>query len=372
MHFGGPRDALAAGVGMVHQELAFCDNLSVAENLCLAALPSRAASSIATRCAGAPRRCSPRRARELDVEQAVRRADDRRSSRWCRSPRRSAAARASSCSTSRRAVSVRREAERLFELIERLKQRGVTCIYVSHRMPEIFRLCDTVTVLRDGRHVATRPTASLAESDLVQMMIGRPLAEYFPRHADAPASKEALRVEGLTVPGQFEDVSFTLRAGEVVGLAGLVGAGRSDVASTLFGLEPADARQDLRSRRGRADRESVARDRARHRLRAGGPQATGARARRERTAQHVAADSRPAVAAVVDHRGDGADALAHRLLHSAARAHAERRRRRRRTVGREPAEDRAARSGSPRTRGFSSSTSRRAAWTSARRRRFTR
>jgi ABC-type sugar transport system ATPase subunit len=129
------------------------------------------------------------------------------------------------------------EAERLFALIERLKAQQVTCIYVSHRMPEIFRLCDTVTVLRDGRHVATRPTEGLTESDLVQMMIGRPLGDYFPRHAEGGDGAEVLRVEGLTVPGKFEDVSFTVRAGEVVGLAGLMGAGRSEVASTLFGIE---------------------------------------------------------------------------------------------------------------------------------------
>jgi ABC-type sugar transport system ATPase subunit len=110
-------------------------------------------------------------------------------------------------------------------------------------MPEIFRLCDAVTVLRDGRHVATRPVEGLTENDLVQMMIGRPLAEYFPRHADAVRDEEALRVEHLTVPGKFEDVSFNLRGGEIVGLAGLMGAGRSEVASALFGLErPASGR----------------------------------------------------------------------------------------------------------------------------------
>jgi ABC-type sugar transport system ATPase subunit len=129
------------------------------------------------------------------------------------------------------------EAERLFALIERLKARGVTCIYVSHRMPEIFRLCDAVTILRDGRHVATRPTTSLTESDLVQMMIGRPLAEYFGRHSTTGVGDEVLRVEELTVPGKFEDVSFSVRAGEIVGLAGLMGAGRSEVASALFGLD---------------------------------------------------------------------------------------------------------------------------------------
>jgi ABC-type sugar transport system ATPase subunit len=104
-------------------------------------------------------------------------------------------------------------------------------------MDEIFRLCDAVTVLRDGRHVATRPLSGLAEADLVQMMIGRPLE---PAEARAGSTGEdILRVTGLSSPGKFRDVSFSVRAGEVLGLAGLVGAGRSEIAEALFGLDPA-------------------------------------------------------------------------------------------------------------------------------------
>jgi ABC-type sugar transport system ATPase subunit len=132
------------------------------------------------------------------------------------------------------------ETERLYALIGQLKARGVTCIYVSHRMAEVYQLCDTISVLRDGRHVATRSAADLPEPELVQLMIGRPLAAYFPRHANADASpsEEVLRVEHLSSEGRFDDVSFSVRAGEIVGLAGLVGAGRSDVAETIFGARP--------------------------------------------------------------------------------------------------------------------------------------
>ena len=129
------------------------------------------------------------------------------------------------------------EADRLYALIGRLRSRGVACIYVSHRMPEVFHLCDTVSVLRDGQHVATRSIGDLSERDLVQMMIGRPLADYVPRRDSVVFGDEALRVEGLSSPGKFEDVSFTLRSGEVLGLAGLVGAGRSELAQALFGLD---------------------------------------------------------------------------------------------------------------------------------------
>jgi ABC-type sugar transport system ATPase subunit len=104
-------------------------------------------------------------------------------------------------------------------------------------MPEVFRLCDAVSVLRDGKHVDTRPTAQITEADVVRMMIGRPLAEYFPTHGPQALGEEVLRAESLTSPGKFENVSLTLHAGEVVGLAGLQGAGRSEVACALFGLE---------------------------------------------------------------------------------------------------------------------------------------
>jgi ABC-type sugar transport system ATPase subunit len=104
-------------------------------------------------------------------------------------------------------------------------------------MPEFFRLGDTDPVQRDARHDPTRPSDGVTVSVLVLITFGRALGEYFPRHAEGGEGDEVLRVEGLTVPGKFEDVSFTVRAGEVVGLAGLMGAGRSEVASTLFGIE---------------------------------------------------------------------------------------------------------------------------------------
>jgi ABC-type sugar transport system ATPase subunit len=130
------------------------------------------------------------------------------------------------------------EVERLFEQIERLKSQGVTTIYISHHLDEIFRLCDHVTVLRDGQHVATTPTRALDEAALINLMIGRTLEAYFPVHVQSDPGVEVFRVEDLTSPGKFEHISFTVHAGEVVGLAGLVGAGRTEVLEALFGLDP--------------------------------------------------------------------------------------------------------------------------------------
>jgi ABC-type sugar transport system ATPase subunit len=132
----------------------------------------------------------------------------------------------------------RHETERLYGLIRRLLARGVTCLYVSHRMEEIYDLCDTISVLRDGRHVVTAKATELPEKDLVRAMIGRPLEEYFPAHLAEGKGDERLRVEGLSSPGRFHDISFSLRAGEIVGLAGLVGSGRSELAQAVFGLDP--------------------------------------------------------------------------------------------------------------------------------------
>jgi ABC-type sugar transport system ATPase subunit len=237
VRFGGPRDALAAGVGMVHQELAFCPNLSVAENLCLGALPRRRGL--------VDRREMERRADAMLAEIGAA-MDVRRPLGDLSVAQQQLAQIAQAIGGGARIVVFDEptsalgqvDAERLYETIGRLRARGLTCIYVSHRMPEIFRLCDAVSVLRDGRHVGTRPAAGLTEAELVRLMIGRPLAEYFPSHLAGQGGDELLRVEGLTLPGAFRDVSFSLRAGEVVGLAGLVGAGRSEVARALFGLEP--------------------------------------------------------------------------------------------------------------------------------------
>ena len=129
------------------------------------------------------------------------------------------------------------EARRLEGLISQLRERGATILYVSHRMDEIFRVCDTVTVLRDGGHIATMPLSQTNHDDLVRMMIGRPLARYFPAHATRDVGRERLRVEGLSSPGKFRDVSFRIRAGEVLGMAGLAGSGRSEVALGIFGLD---------------------------------------------------------------------------------------------------------------------------------------
>jgi ABC-type sugar transport system ATPase subunit len=235
--FASPTEALAAGVAMVHQELAFCENMSVAENLSLGSLPN-VAGFVSTR-------ETQRRAKEMlapiaptiDVDRPVGELTIGQQQMLQIAGAIARGARIIIFDEPTSSLS-QHEAERLYELIARLRERQVTCIYVSHRLDEIFLLCDSVTVLRDGRHVATRPISEVDRSALVEMMIGRRLDEYFPSHVHAEAGVEMLRVEKLSSPAGFSDVSFTIRAGEVVGFAGLVGAGRSEVARAIFGLDP--------------------------------------------------------------------------------------------------------------------------------------
>ncbi len=130
------------------------------------------------------------------------------------------------------------EVERLFTIVRRLRERGVAVLFVSHRLDEVFALCDRATVLRDGRFVVTSATADLTTADLIRHMVGRTVS-LFPK-ADNPIGDVVLEVEGLTRVGEFADVSFTVRAGEIVGLAGLVGAGRTEVARVLFGVDRRD------------------------------------------------------------------------------------------------------------------------------------
>ena len=236
--FAGPEQALAAGVGMVHQELAFCENLSVAENLCLGALPASY---------GFVDQHAMRQQAESMLAAIGGQIDVRRRVGDLTTGQQQMLQIATAVGTGARIIVFdeptsslsQHEAEKLYELIGRLRDRGVTSIYVSHRMEEIFRLCDTATILRDGAHVATRPIAELTQASLVQMMIGRPLEEYFPSHIHAKTGEELLRVEGLSSPGKFENLNFALHAGEVLGFAGLVGAGRSEMAQALFGLDGA-------------------------------------------------------------------------------------------------------------------------------------
>ena len=128
------------------------------------------------------------------------------------------------------------EVEHMFEIVRHLKQKGVTVIYISHRLEEVFRISDRVTVMRDGRYVATKLTKDTNRKELISLMVGRELKESYPSRSNPPG-EIALEVKNLSGNGD-QDISFSVRKGEILGISGLVGAGRTELAMLLFGAVP--------------------------------------------------------------------------------------------------------------------------------------
>jgi ABC-type sugar transport system ATPase subunit len=232
-----PLAARKLGIAMVHQELAFCPNLSVAENLCLGNLPS---------CAGWLNRRQLRQQAQAMLAQVTTGIDVDRPMSELSTAQEQLVQIAAALGTQARIIVMDEptsslsaaESDHLLELLQRLKQRGITVLYVSHRLEEIFRACDAVTVLRDGKHISTEPITATSPDRVIQQMVGRELKQYTFNHLARTPGDESLRVEGLGSPGKFRDINFQLRAGEIVGLAGLIGAGRSEIAMAIFGLDP--------------------------------------------------------------------------------------------------------------------------------------
>ncbi|CAN7584029.1 sugar ABC transporter ATP-binding protein [Acidovorax sp. LjRoot66] len=156
------------------------------------------------------------------------------------------------------------ETERLFALMAELKAAGVTIIYISHKLDEVERTTDEVVVMRDGLLVAREPTASVTRRQMANLMVGRELADLFPAKLPAPAGEPILQVRGLTVPGWAQDVDFEVRRGEILGFAGLVGAGRTELFEGLLGLRPRSA--GTVELAGKAVQFKSPRDAARHGL----------------------------------------------------------------------------------------------------------
>lgn len=243
--FSSPRDAEAAGIAMIPQELDLFPELSIAENLFVGRKRPR------TRWGGLDWSTMQQEARrrmdalgvKLDVTASV---------KGLSAANGQIVAIARALVGDARAVVMDeptssltdREARQLFRIIEDLTSSGVGVVYISHRLEEIFQIADRTTVLRDGRHIATAPTSELGAEELVRLMVGRPLSEFFTRHPHEPG-EVALEVRGLTREGEFRDVDLTLHRGEILGLAGLVGAGRTELAQAIFGIRAPDAGEIL-------------------------------------------------------------------------------------------------------------------------------
>ncbi|MGV8937835.1 MAG: sugar ABC transporter ATP-binding protein [Allorhizobium sp.] len=133
-----------------------------------------------------------------------------------------------------------REVEHLFQIIRDLRDQGIGIVYITHKMNELFEIADEVSVFRDGKYIATRASADVTRDDIIHMMVGREITQMFPKE-EVPLGEVVLSVKDLSLNGVFKNVSFEVRAGEILGVAGLVGSGRSNVAETLFGVTPASS-----------------------------------------------------------------------------------------------------------------------------------
>src|SRR3954463_3591044 len=236
-----PANPLAArdlGIAMVHQELAFCPNLSVAENLCLGDLPRRAGFVDRAPLREKARAMLATIGSTIDPDAIIGTLSTGQEQLVQIAAAVGTGAKVLVMDEPSSSLSAS-ETHELFRLVRELKSRGITLIYVSHRLEELFALCDHITVLRDGKHVATERIADTTPQRVVTQMIGRELLFTTPNHLAKPLGEERLRVEKLTSPGKFRGIDLSVRAGEIVGVAGIVGAGRSEVVEAIFGLDPA-------------------------------------------------------------------------------------------------------------------------------------
>jgi ABC-type sugar transport system ATPase subunit len=234
-----PTSPLAArelGIAMVHQELAFCPNLSVAENLCLGDLPRRAGFVDRVALRERARAMLATISADIDPDTVIGTLSTGREQLVQIAAAVGTGAQIIVMDEPTSSLSAA-ETTDLFRLIRALKSRGLTLIYISHRMEELFALCDHITVLRDGRHITTEPIPATSPARVVTQMIGRELRAQTPAHLARAIGPVRLQVKALTSPGKFSGIDLSVHAGEIVGLAGIVGAGRSEVVQAIFGLD---------------------------------------------------------------------------------------------------------------------------------------
>ena len=234
--FHGPQDAINAGIGVVHQETALFPDLSIMENMFMGRLPRSSRGGVVDFAA------MRQRAGEIYQRLGVS-IDLNRSVKTLKIAEKQMLEIAKALSQDSRilildeptaALSIR-EVEKLFSIIRELKKDGVTIIYISHRLEEIFEIADRITVIRDGEYIASSDIAAVDRTQLVRWMVGREVTAIYPQKTSAPGDV-MLQVENLSDGSLLNDVSFELHRGEILGFAGLAGAGRSETAMAVTGL----------------------------------------------------------------------------------------------------------------------------------------
>lgn len=235
--FKNPLEAEAHGIAFIHQELNIWPNLSILENLFMMHSITNGMGVLDFK---AMRKLAEEKCREIEIELPL-------------------DMEAGECSVGQQqmteivrnllvdakvvimdeptAALTERETEKLFEVMRSLKKRGVAMVYISHRMEEVTANCDTITVMRDGVSVATKSVKEYGMEQIIRDMVGRSITEFYPDRRNTP-EEVILEVKSFNQPGVFRDVSFNLRKGEILGVAGLMGAGRTEIMRAIFGVDP--------------------------------------------------------------------------------------------------------------------------------------
>ncbi|MDY7529623.1 MULTISPECIES: sugar ABC transporter ATP-binding protein [unclassified Cryobacterium] len=238
--FRSTAEAKAAGIAVIYQEPTLFPDLSVTENIFMGRQPTQRFGRI-------DRKAMRAEAEELFTRLAVRIDPDRPAEGLSIADQQIIEI-AKAISVDARVLIMDEptaalsgvEVDRLFAVARSLRDEGRALVFISHRFDEVFALCDTITVMRDGQYISTDAIQSTSVDEIVRRMVGREVTDLFPKEV-APVGDVLLEVEGLTSAGVFHDVSFTVRSGEIVGLSGLVGAGRSEIVRAVFGVDRYDS-----------------------------------------------------------------------------------------------------------------------------------
>ncbi|GAA4173235.1 sugar ABC transporter ATP-binding protein [Shinella granuli] len=235
-----PLDALENGIAMIHQELNLMPFMTVAENIWIRREPKNRFGFVDH---GKMRRMTAELFKRLKID-----IDPETEVRHLSVASRQMVEIAKAVSYESDVLIMdeptsaltEREVEHLFEIIRDLRSHGIGIVYITHKMNELFEIADEFSVFRDGKYIGTHASSDVTRDDIIRMMVGREITQMFPKE-EVPIGDVVLSVKNLTLKGVFHDVSFDVRAGEILGLAGLVGSGRSNVAETIFGVTPASS-----------------------------------------------------------------------------------------------------------------------------------
>jgi ribose transport system ATP-binding protein len=241
VHFKNPKEAEQSGIAMIHQELNIIPNLTVYENMFLGKELTMGRFGITKGKEMKSKTKEYLNRLGIDIDPNIEAGNLSVGQQQMIEIARAVAADTEVLIMDEpTAALTEREIEALFKVISSLKKQGVGIVYISHRMEEIFQICDRISVLRDGQFIDSKEVAKTNFDEIVKLMVGRQLGERFPER-DTDIGQERFRVENLTSKGSFEDISFSVHQGEIIGVAGLMGAGRTEIMQAIVGYRTHDA-----------------------------------------------------------------------------------------------------------------------------------